>query len=156
MATLGDFEMRPTISSILDDASKLAMKREDRVAILRKNDHPALRILLAIALHPLVEWDIPEEDPPYTPNPFPFDQESTLYNGIRKFYLYLKPNHLFKEHNPHLTPYKRQLLFIQMLESVDANDAKLLLAIKRKKLPVKLSKDTIEEAFPGLLTWKPQ
>ncbi len=145
--------MRPSISEVLTEASSVAAK-EKRVAILHKHDHPALRIFLAIALNPSVKWDLPEEDPIYNENELPYDQEGVLYNEIRKFYLYLKPNHLFTEYNPNLTQEKRQLLFIQLLEQVGREDAKLLLSARRKKLPMKLSKECIEEAFPGLLTYR--
>ena len=43
-------------------------------------------------------------------------------------------------------------LFIEMLESVAPADAKLLCAIKEKKLPWKgITPEIVNEAFPGLL-----
>jgi len=144
--------MRQKISAILNDASSRSRK-ERRIEILRTNDHPALRIFLACALHPKIEWDLPDEDPAYTPNELKHDQEGIFYREIRKLYLYLKPNHIFKEYNGRINQAKRQLLFIQLLEAVDSEDAIYLMAARKKKLPVKLSKETIEDAFPGLLTW---
>jgi hypothetical protein len=41
-------------------------------------------------------------------------------------------------------------MFIEMLESVDFNDAKLLLALKEKKMPFKsITKKLVMEAFPN-------
>lgn len=144
--------MRKKISEIIQEAGTKA-KKEARLDILRKNDHPALRIVLAAALNPNVVWDLPEGEPVYTPNDLKHDQEGALYNSVRKLYMFLKPNFLFSEYNPNLSTEKRGNLFIQFLESIDAEDAKLMVAASQKKLPVKLSKETIEEAFPGLMSW---
>jgi hypothetical protein len=147
--------MRPSIAQVLTEAAGKA-KKEKRIEVLRKYDHVALRIFLAVALNPHVKWDLPEGDPEYKENYLPHDQEGVLYNEMRKLYLFLKPNHIYKEYNPNLTQQKRGQLFIQLLEQVDRADAKFLIAASHKKLPVKLSKETIEEAFPGLLTWNGQ
>lgn len=144
--------MRPKISSIIAEAASRA-KKEKRIEVLRKYDHPALRIVLALALNPNVKWDLPEGDPVFVPNELAHDQEGALYNEVRKLYLFLQPNHLFREYNPNLTTQKRGNLFIQFLETIDAEDARLMVAASHKKLPVKLSAETIEEAFPGVISW---
>lgn len=145
--------MRLKISTILTEAGTKA-KKERRLEILHQHDHPALRIFLAVAFHPKIEWDLPENfEPQYIPNELKHDQEGILYREIRRLYMFLKPNHLFNEYNPALTPEVRGKLFVQLLETVDAEDAVFLVAASKKKLPLKLSKDTVEEAFPGLLTW---
>ena len=47
---------------------------------------------------------------------------------------------------------KREQLFIELLENVTPADAKLLCAIKDKKLPWKgIDESMVREAFPGLL-----
>jgi hypothetical protein len=54
--------------------------------------------------------------------------------------------------NPNLTPLKRESLFIGLIESIDPEDAKVLLAAKDKKLPVKgITSTIVNEAFPGLI-----
>lgn len=54
--------------------------------------------------------------------------------------------------NPNLKPVRREFLFIQLLESIDSEDAKLLLAVKEKKLPFKgITEKTVRQAFPDLL-----
>lgn len=140
---------------LAEAASKL--KKEARIKVLRDNNHPSFRIMLALALNPYVHWNLPEEDPAYTPNELEHDQESVLYAEMHRLYLFLKPNHIYKDRPPAgLDPRKRDILFIQLLEQVSREDAELLLAAKHKKLPVKLSRETIEEAYPGLLSWKPE
>jgi hypothetical protein len=42
-------------------------------------------------------------------------------------------------------------MFIEVLQSVDPEDAKLLLAIKEKKLPYKgLNSKLVQKAYPGI------
>jgi hypothetical protein len=54
--------------------------------------------------------------------------------------------------NPNLNAIKREQIFIQMLESINADDAELLVAMKDKKSPYKnITKDIVVEAFPGLI-----
>jgi hypothetical protein len=53
--------------------------------------------------------------------------------------------------NPNLTNLRRETLFIQLLESVDPNDAKLLLAMKDKKSAFSgINKTIVRQAFPDL------
>jgi hypothetical protein len=69
-----------------------------------------------------------------------------LFAEIRRLYLFLKGG------NPNLTKLRRETLFIELLESVHPSDAKILIAIKDKKLPYKgLTAKLVKEAFPGLI-----
>ena len=46
---------------------------------------------------------------------------------------------------------KREMLFIEFIESLDPDDAKLILSIKNKKMPWKaISKHVAKKAFPEL------
>jgi hypothetical protein len=48
-------------------------------------------------------------------------------------------------------PMKREMLFIEFIESLDPDDAKLVLSIKNKKMPWKaISKHVAKKAFPNL------
>jgi len=50
-----------------------------------------------------------------------------------------------------LTQAKRESLYIGMLESIDPDDAKVLLAMRTRKLPYKgLTQKLVAEAFPGI------
>jgi len=49
--------------------------------------------------------------------------------------------------------WKRERMFIQMLESIHPADAELVLSMVEKKSPVKfLTKKLVQEAFPKLIT----
>ena len=50
-----------------------------------------------------------------------------------------------------IKPIKREMLFIEFIESLDPDDAKLILSIKNKKMPWKnISRHVAKKAFPEL------
>lgn len=134
---------RKSISWILEFTSKLP-NDEEKIKCLQQNNHPAILTILKGAYDPHIEWQLPEGDPPYVPCEYPH-QENMLYTEARKLYLFMVNG------NPNLKQLKRESMYIELLQSVDPNDAKLLLSIKNKKLPYKgLSSQLILKAFPGL------
>lgn len=136
--------MRLGIAEVLKRTSEQKTK-EEKIMTLRKNDSSALRTILKYALDPAIKWALPEGDPPYKPAPY-LDQQSMLYQEARRLYLFVEGG------NPNLTPMKRETLFIGLIESIDAEDAKVLLAAKEKKLPYKgITVNIVNEAFPGLI-----
>lgn len=138
-------KMKLGISEILKMASEQKNK-EDQIIIIQNNDSVPLRTILVAALDPSVKWLLPEGKVPYKPNQY-LDQENQLYNEYRKLYLFLDGGH------DHLKQPKRESLFISLLESINQQDAELLVSIKDKKLPFKnITPELINAAFPGLLT----
>lgn len=138
--------MRLGIAEIINKVGS-TKDRQERIEILRKNDHPVVRGMFAMNFDQNLEWDLPEGDPPYKANNFP-DQHGMLYSEWRRMYLFHKGG------NPNLKPFKREMLFINLLESLDKEDAKVLLAVKNKKLHHKypvISEKLVREAYPGLL-----
>jgi hypothetical protein len=72
-----------------------------------------------------------------------------LYTEIRRLYLFVEGG------NPNLSKLRREMLYIQLLESVDPNDAKLLNYVKDKKLPFRgITAKIVNQAFPNLLNMK--
>jgi hypothetical protein len=113
--------------------------------MLQENNSVALQTVLRGAFDPAIKWLLPEGDPPYKPNDL-VDQEHIFYHECRKMYLFIEGG------NPDLKQLRREALFVQLLETVSAKDAKVLLAIKDKHLPYPgITPDIIQEAFPGLL-----
>jgi len=139
--------MKLGISEILELASKKETK-EEKIEVLRKYDGVTLRTILQGAFDPGIEWDLPEGAPPYKPCDF-LDQQGRLYQETRRLWIFLKGR------RPDIKPVKKEQLFIGLIESLDKDDAKLLLAIKDKKMPYKgITYKLVQEAFPGLLPEK--
>jgi hypothetical protein len=133
---------RKSIAWILEFASKLP--QEEQIKCLQANDSEPIRIILQYCFHPGAKWLLPEGAPPYTPCEFP-NVENMLYAEARKIYLFLEGG------NDNLNPLKREKMFIDILESITPEDAKLLISIKEKKLPFEgLSPETIKKAYPGI------
>jgi hypothetical protein len=54
--------------------------------------------------------------------------------------------------NDNLKPVRREYLFVQLLENVNKEDARLLISVKDKTIPYKgITKKLVEELYPGLL-----
>lgn len=134
--------MRLGIAEVLKMVSEQKTK-EEKINVFRKNDSSALRTVLKYALDPAVKWALPPGAPPYKPAPY-LDQQSMLYSEARRLYLFIEGG------NSNLTPLKRETLFIGLLESIDPEDAKVLLSAKEKKLKG-VTAIIVNEAFPGLI-----
>ena len=136
--------MKLSLSEILKNASEFE-KKQDRIDYLMRNNSPALQALLKYAYDDKVKFLLPEGEPPYKPNELP-DQEGILYSELRRLYLFIEGG------NDNLKPVRREYLFVQLLETVNKEDAKLLIAVKDKKIPYKgITKKFVQELFPGLL-----
>lgn len=119
---------------------------EDKVKKLQELNTPVLQQILRYALDPSIKWKLPEGEPPYNPSPYD-DTQSMLYQEARRMYLFIEGG------NDNLTPLRREQLFISLLESLDKEDAKLIVAAKDKKIPYKgITVKLVNTAFPGLIS----
>lgn len=135
--------MRKSIAWILKFTGELTSEVE-QIKCLQANDNGALRLVLRGAFDPNVRWALPEGEPPYIPCEYP-NIDNMLYSEARRLYLFIEGG------NVDLTPLKRESMFVDLLQSITPEDAKLLLAIKEKRLPYPgLSPETVLKAFPRL------
>jgi len=105
-----------------------------------KND-VALKMLLEYAYLPEKKFDLPEGEPPYKPDDAPIGMSpANLRMEIKRLYIFKRED---------LKPLRREQLFINLLESVHPDEAKLLLAVKEQKLNKlykKVTRKVVEEA----------
>jgi len=133
-----------TMMDAFEDLDKLKSEKE-RVAFLQMIGSPALKEVLKYMFDSNIKFALPEGNPPYKVSEF--EQPGRFLAEIRRLYLFVEGG------NPNLSPMRRETLFIQMLENVDARDAELILDIKEKKSPVSgLTKKVVQKAFPELLS----
>lgn len=136
--------MKLSVSEILNKASNSKTEQE-RITILQSNYSVPLETVIRGALDPNIKWLLPEGEPPYKPNPL-VDQQNVFFRECRKLYLFIDGG------SPNLKQLRREAIFIELLEVVDPQDAKLLVAIKDKKMPYKnITKELVNKAFPGLI-----
>ena len=135
----------PRISTILKEASEISSRKEKVKFLQSHRPNKVMLQLLKYAFDPSIEWDLPAGTPPYKESDHP-DNDGGLYVEQRRLYLFIKGG------NPDLHPIRRETLFIQVLEGLHPEEAKLLLAVKDKHIPYKgITEKLVEEAFPGLL-----
>ena len=104
----------------------------------------ATKAILQLNYHPDVKWKIPKGAPPYTPSENQAD--ASLHFEVKKLDYYVDPS-------PHDIPMlRRESMFVQLLERLDPKDAKLIIAMKDKKITYKgLSYKLVKDTWPDLL-----
>ena len=123
-----------------------AKTREEKREILKSRENYATQALLQLNYHPDVEWWIPKGNPPYTPSQVADSPEGSIHFEVKKLSYYVKSG----GHN--LSMLKRESMFVQLLERVDPEDAKLLIAVKDQNLSYKgLSYKLVRDVWPDLL-----
>jgi len=102
-------------------------------------------MVIKSSFDPKIEWVLPEGDVPFRVNDAPEGTEHTvLASEARLLYNFVKGG------NGQLTQNKRESMFVQMLEGLHADEAKLIVAAKDKKLHQVykgLSANVVKEAF---------
>ena len=136
---------QPLLSEILTKVHR-AKTKSDKVKILREEDCMALRQVLKWNFDPNIESDLPEGTPPYVENEAPEGTEHMLLRTEGdKLYNFIKGA---QTHQSTV----RERMFVRLLEGLHKDEAKLLCAVKDKKLGsvggVKgLSIPVVSEAF---------
>lgn len=139
--------MVKSIAEILLEVSKAPV--ENRVQLLKYYESDPVKAVLFYALDPRAKWLLPEGSPPYRPLEA-LDQHGRLHQEARKLYMFL-------DASLNLSRAKREQLFIQFLEMIDPEDAKLIISAKDKKIPYpNITVDLVNEAFPGLIKMEPK
>ena len=142
------YSTSPTLEiyEVFERVSKAKSKKE-RVDILRTNESWALKDVIRGIFDDRVQWNLPGGEPPYTPSPEESFPRSLLKQNVD--FKYLVKGIADGERMP---AFKRERIFLGMLETVHPEDAKLLVSMINKKNPVKgLTKPVIKEAFPSLI-----
>ena len=123
-----------------------AKTREEKRQVLTDRDNFATRALLQLNYHPDVKWHLPPGKPPYTPGQVADSTPNSLHFEVKKLDYYVDPS-------PHDLPMlRRESMFVELLERVDPSDAKLIIAIKDRKLSYKgLSYKLVKDTWPDLL-----
>lgn len=133
--------MTLSIAEIVNKACELKTK-EEKIEWLKRNTSQPLRNILALMYNKhKFEFNIPTKAPPYTPSEFP-DSQGMLYRESRKLKYFVKGFGGDKIHQ-----YRREALFIQLLESIDKNDAQLLCKMIEQKPLKGLTAEVINTAL---------
>jgi len=131
-------------SEILDKVHKAKTKTQ-KINILREHNSEALRMIIKASFDPKIEWAVPEGSVPFKRNEAPAGTEhSVLAYESRKLW------HFIKGADNATVQFKKEQMFIQMLEGLHESEADLLVAAKDKRLHQLykgLSEPVVIEAF---------
>jgi hypothetical protein len=128
------------------DLFEKAKSRKEKIDVLQQNESWALKDIIKGAMDPKIEWLLPKGEVPYTAAE-EHNAPSTLLRKNREFRYVVKGGGGEK-----MPSFKREKIFLGIVESIHPKDAELVCAMINKKLPVKgLTPKLIEEAFPGLI-----
>lgn len=123
-----------------------AKTKQEKVEILRKNSHPALRDILRINFDADVVSVLPEGSPPYKKDGGPEGNSPSSLFKVHKQFKYFFKGPIANQANP----VRRESIFIQALESMHPTESDLLIEVKDRKLKG-ITKALVDEAFPGLV-----
>ena len=131
-------------SELLDHVHK-AKTKDKKVEILRKYNSDAFRMIIKSSFDPEIRWTMPEGNVPYEPNDAPAGTEHTrLATEARKLYRFIRGG------DDGTPQFKKEQMFVQLLEGLHKDEAELICYAKDKQLHkiVKgLSAPVVRQAF---------
>ena len=122
-----------------------AKDKPRKLKVLQDHDSIALRQVLKGAFDSKIEWLLPKGDVPYKVNDAPLGTDHTILSQeAKRLYLFTKGG------DNTLSQNKRELLFVQMLEGLSAEEAEFLVAVVNQKVNNKykgFTANLVKEAF---------
>ena len=130
----------PLMSEIATKVNN-AKDKPRKLKVLRDHDSIPLRQVLKAAFDPKIEWAVPQGDVPYTVNEAPLGTDHTILGQeAKRLYLFVKGG------DNTIKQSQRELLFIQMLEGLSADEAEFLVAVVNNKYKG-FTANLVKEAF---------
>ena len=136
--------MKMYVYEVFEDVKKAASKSE-KISILKDNESWALKDIIKGSMDPRINWHLPAGEVPYTPWE-EHNAPSNLKRQNKKFTYFAKGGK-----GDQMPQFKREKVFLSILESIHPNDAELMVNMINKKTPDGVTKTIIQEAFPGLI-----
>tara|TARA_E500000178_G_scaffold299881_1_gene307813 strand:- start:2627 stop:3085 length:459 start_codon:yes stop_codon:yes gene_type:complete len=134
----------PLLSEVLKKVHN-AKTKDKKVSILQQYDCEPLRMVIKSSFDPNIKWVMPEGNVPYNPNEAEAGTEHTvLRKEARKLYRFIEGG------DATIPQFKKEDMFIQMLEGLHSSEAELIINAKDKKLHQVykgLSAAVVKEAF---------
>ena len=143
--------MKEGIAETLARIDKM-VARKDRIDALRQDHSIGMENVIDVCFNENITWLLPEGAPTYKKQEKELDLQHVLYSQIRKLGIFINTGNY-----DNMNPLKREVQFIDFLESIDTDDAKLILYIKdKRKLPYsRITRKLFEDAWPALAsTWQ--
>lgn len=134
------------IFEIFEEFEQQSTKAKRKEVLLKYENVTALKDVLRGTFDDSLQFLLPEGKPPFTPNR-PESVPSSLLRKNKDFAYFVKGGP-----GTNMPAFKRETLFIRLLESIHPADAEVVLSMVNKTSPVKyLTKKLVQEAFPNLI-----
>lgn len=129
------------------DLFQKAETRKDKIAILKRFEHPTFKEFLNYAFNPQIKFDV--EIPVYKSSPDPAGLNVMyLDDEIKRMYRFIVGH---PKRAKGLTPKKQTELLLMTLESLHKDEADLYVRMLRKDLKIPfLTKKLLKEVYPDL------
>lgn len=137
---------RRALGDVLEMLPK-KIKHDDKIKVLQEHASQPLFYILRLAYNE-IPWALPAGAPPYKPyEGRKGSSPSDLMRECKRLYVFLAGI------EPNMSQWRREKLFQDILESIEAPEAELLIAIKDRTLEkkYKLPRKVVDAAFPKLL-----
>ena len=136
----------PFVHEILELVDKQRTKAK-KIEILQEYDDMALKAILIWNFDPTAISVLPEGPVPYKENEVPIGTDHT---SLRREWKNLY--HFVKGGNDRLSAIRRETMFVQMLEGLHPEEAKIICLVKDKDLEsrYKITYDVVQQAYPDI------
>jgi hypothetical protein len=135
----------PLLYSEIANKVNNAKDKPRKLKVLQDNDSVALRQVLRGAFDSKIEWALPKGDVPYTVNEAPVGTDHTILSQeAKKLYMFVKGG------DNTIKQSQKELIFIQMLEGLCAEEAEFLITVVNQKVNNKykgFTANLVKEAF---------
>jgi hypothetical protein len=142
--------MIKNIHEVFEELEK-ASTEDDAKAILFYNMTPGLRGVLRANFHPGIKF-VMDEIPSYRENDAPLGLgDTSIHKEINRIYIFEENN---SRVDPNLTLERKKQVLIQILEGLEAKEAKIFADMIMKRIKIKhLTKKMVEEVFPDIFSY---
>ena len=136
----------PFVHEILELVESQRTKAK-KIEIVREYDDLALKAILIWNFDPTAISVLPEGPVPYKENEVPIGTDHT---SLRREWKNLY--HFVKGGNDRLSAIRRETMFVQMLEGLHPEEAKIICLVKDKDLEskYKITYDMVQQAYPDI------
>jgi len=132
------------VYEVLEEARK-AKTKEQKVKILKDNESFALKDILRGSYDTRIKFNLPDGIPPYKASD-PYNHPSSWLRQNQQLKYFVKGGVGDK-----MPAFKREAIFIGLLESIHPQDAKHVVDMINKTAPKGVTKAVVTMAFPELL-----
>ena len=127
--------------------TKNVTQKIEALQALSEETKAQLHSVFQLTYNSHISWLLPPGTPPYRPLDPDLDQEGRLIAELKNFSYFIANDG--KPVQPDAKQMRREQLFVRILESIEPEDAELVIQMKEREIRG-VSKNDVQKAFPEL------